>query len=124
MARHTRESAASLEAPAAYRQRRMAPLRCRTRSGGAVELLVTAEHALQHWSCLGRPAKRLRPDTVLTLPDGSAAIVRGRMDPGRYSVQIDSGLDMAALLARYGELPLPPYIKRPDGPLMLDRERY
>src|SRR5258707_6872147 len=46
------------------------------------------------------------------------------MDPGSYSVTTDSGLDLAALFARYGELPLPPYIKRPDGPLALDRERY
>jgi S-adenosylmethionine:tRNA ribosyltransferase-isomerase len=103
---------------------RPARLRCRTGRGGAVELLVIAEGAPGCWSCLGRPAKRLRPDTVLTLPDGSAAVVRGRMEPGRYTVEVDAGLDMVALLARHGELPLPPYIKRPDGPLALDRERY
>ena len=103
---------------------RPARLRCRAASGGAVELLVIAERAPLCWTCLGRPAKRLRSDSVLTLPDGSSAVVRGRMDPGRYAVQVDPGLDMAALLARHGELPLPPYIKRPDGPLALDRERY
>jgi S-adenosylmethionine:tRNA ribosyltransferase-isomerase len=32
--------------------------------------------------------------------------------------------DVEAFLAQHGELPLPPYIRRPDGPLPVDAERY
>jgi S-adenosylmethionine:tRNA ribosyltransferase-isomerase len=103
---------------------RPARLRCRTASGGAVELLLLAERAPHDWSCLGRPAKRLRPDTTLELPGGGTALVRGRIDAGRYQVEFGAGVDVAALLAAHGELPLPPYIRRPGGPLALDRERY
>jgi S-adenosylmethionine:tRNA ribosyltransferase-isomerase len=103
---------------------RPARLYCRTASGGAVELLVVREREPGVWSCLGRPAKRLRAGTSLILPGGGAAVVRARTDPGRYAIEVGPAVDLPALLAQSGELPLPPYIKRPDGPLALDRERY
>jgi S-adenosylmethionine:tRNA ribosyltransferase-isomerase len=94
----------------------------RTPSGGAVELLLVGEVAPGLWRCLGRPGKRLRPGAVVRLADGSAAVVRERLACGPFQVAFEG--DVAALLARHGELPLPPYIKRPDGPLPLDRDRY
>lgn len=103
---------------------RPARLACRTASGGAVELLVLAAQTPRLWSCLGRPAKRLRAEAPLVLRDGGRAVVRERVGPGRYVVEFAAGVDVPALLARHGALPLPPYIRRPDGPLALDRERY
>ena len=103
---------------------RAARLYCRTASGGAVELLVLAASEPRVWNCLGRPAKRLRPGTTLALPGGGAARVRAHLAAGRYAVEFAGAIDVAALLAQYGELPLPPYIKRPDGPLAIDGERY
>jgi len=102
---------------------RPARLHCRTASGGAVELLLLSERAPAEWACLGRPAKRLRPDSELLLPGGARATVAERLGDGRYAIRC-AGVDVPALLAAHGELPLPPYIKRPDGPLALDRERY
>lgn len=101
-----------------------ARLRCAAAGGGVVELLVVAELEAGAWDCLGRPAKRLRPDTVLRLPGGGAALVRERLGPGRYAIELGGRDQVIALLARYGEIPLPPYIKRVDGPLPFDRERY
>ena len=103
---------------------RPARLRCRTITGGAVELLLIAERAPRCWSCLGKPAKRLRSGTVIALPGGGSAVVCGRTDRGLLEIQFDGAIDVAALLARCGELPLPPYIRRPDGLLALDGERY
>jgi S-adenosylmethionine:tRNA ribosyltransferase-isomerase len=94
----------------------------RTSSGGAVELLLIRERPDGAWSCLGRPAKRLRPGSALRMAGGGAATVRETIGPGRYAVAFDG--DVRAWLAEHGELPLPPYIKRPDGPLPLDHERY
>jgi S-adenosylmethionine:tRNA ribosyltransferase-isomerase len=102
---------------------RAARLHCRTASGGAVELLVVAEGGANVWSCLGRPAKRLRAGTALRLPGGGEAMVRERSAAGRYAVEF-ADTDVGALMAEHGELPLPPYIRRPSGPLPLDRERY
>jgi S-adenosylmethionine:tRNA ribosyltransferase-isomerase len=103
---------------------RPARLHCRTASGGAVELLLLAEESAGVWSCLGRPAKRLRAGSTLVLPGGGAAVARGRLASGRWAIAFDAAVDVARLLEQHGELPLPPYIKRPDGPLAVDRERY
>jgi S-adenosylmethionine:tRNA ribosyltransferase-isomerase len=104
---------------------RPARLRCRAVAGGGpVELLLLAEESPRVWSCLGRPAKRLRAGTALALPGDGAAVAQGRLPSGRWAVEFDPSVDVSQLLARYGELPLPPYIKRYGVPLPLDRERY
>lgn len=95
----------------------------RIASGGGVELLAVRPIAGDAWECLGRPARRLRPGSAIALPDGSTATVREQLAPGRYAVAFDAG-DVEQLLAAHGELPLPPYIRRPDGPLPFDAERY
>jgi S-adenosylmethionine:tRNA ribosyltransferase-isomerase len=96
----------------------------RSGSGGAVELLCLREREPGIWDCLGRPARRLRAGAVVSLPGGVEASVVARLDAGRYAVRFPAGVDAAALLESHGELPLPPYIKRPDGPTPLDRMRY
>ena len=93
-------------------------------TGGAVELLLVREREAGLWECLGRPSRRLRPGTAVRLPEGAVAMVRERLAPGRYGVAFSGATDVEALLARHGELPLPPYIRRPDGPLPFDAERY
>lgn len=103
---------------------RPARLRGHLASGGAVELLLVRPLADGSWECLGKPGKRLRPGTAVHLPDGSTARVVAPLPGGRYGLDFGPGADVAALLARYGEVPLPPYIARPDGPLPVDRERY
>lgn len=103
---------------------RPARLFARTAGGGSVELLFVRPVAPQRWECLGRPGKRLRPGARLHLPDGSEASVAGRADSGRVEIALPDAGDALALLERHGELPLPPYIRRPDGPLPEDAERY
>jgi S-adenosylmethionine:tRNA ribosyltransferase-isomerase len=76
------------------------------------------------WLCLGKPAKRLRVGTPLTLAGGVRATVAAAHDAGRYSVRFENAAAVRALLEHHGEIPLPPYIRRPDGPLPLDRDRY
>ncbi len=107
-----------------------ARLYARTPTGGAVELLLihpvnapAGEADAGVWLCLGRPARRLRPPLALRLADGSAARLVAAHGDGRYEVAFETA-DVLSLLQAHGEVPLPPYIKRPDGPLPLDRERY
>ena len=96
-----------------------ARLQARRPSGGAVELLVLEPVAASDWLCLARPAKRLQPGEVLQLehpdqPPIGLEIVE--IDPAsggrvvRFPADCTSPEAIEALLARYGSMPLPPYI--------------
>ena len=96
-----------------------ARLQARRPSGGAVELLVLEPRAGSDWLCLARPAKRLKPGEVLQLehPDHpSVGLEIVALDPAsggrvvRFPPACTSPEAIEALLARYGEMPLPPYI--------------
>jgi S-adenosylmethionine:tRNA ribosyltransferase-isomerase len=96
----------------------------RTDSGGAVELVLIRARPDARWLCLGRPARRLEAGTQVHLGGGVDARVDTVHGNGRYSIRFADSVDVCTWLGRHGELPLPPYIKRPDGPLPLDLTRY
>ena len=77
------------------------------------------------WSALAKPGKRLRiGDTIIFAPDFSAEILEKR-EGGE--VLISFNVDEASffeLVKKYGHVPLPPYIKRPQGDTHEDRARY
>ncbi len=82
------------------------------------------------WLCLARPAKRLRPGDVVQLehpgqPPLELPIIAADGDTGgrlvRFPADCTSPEAIEALLARYGEMPLPPYIHEHDAS---DEERY
>ncbi|MFN5163606.1 MAG: tRNA preQ1(34) S-adenosylmethionine ribosyltransferase-isomerase QueA [Cyanobacteriota bacterium] len=112
-----------------------ARLRARRASGGAVELLVLEPAAVEatvasDWLCLARPAKRLRPGDTLQLehpgqPPLELQVVASDAETGgrvvRFPAACTSPEAIEALLARYGEMPLPPYIHEHDAS---DEERY
>jgi len=100
------------------------------RGGVRVEVLLNKEEraddsASSLWSALARPAKRLREgDAVVFAPDFMAFVVEKRKD-GEILMRFNATREaFFALLHRHGHVPLPPYIKRPDGDTPQDRERY
>lgn len=102
-----------------------ARLRGQTSHGGKVELLLVGrEQESAVWRCLGKPARRLRPGSCIGLPEGIRARVREAMGDGRYVVMFEPPVKMESFLAAHGDMPLPPYIRRPEGSTSLDRERY
>jgi S-adenosylmethionine:tRNA ribosyltransferase-isomerase len=97
-----------------------ARLRGKRESGGAAELLLVRELADGTWLALGHPGGKLKPGRRVTVGDSVIEIVAvqgGGMRRVRFV-----GLDARSVLARHGEVPLPPYIRRPLRPD--DRERY
>lgn len=84
------------------------------------------------WRVFAKPAKKCRPDDIIMFAPDFAAQVRGRGASGDVELAfIDpasgDALDEARLnagLDRYGSMPLPPYIARPDGALDADRDDY
>ncbi len=105
---------------------RVFPARLRgTRPGGgdAEILLLHADPAdASRWSALVRPGSKLKPGRIVEIgADLSAEILE--IEPGGTRVvQLRSDLAPMAAIERYGEVPLPPYIRR--APTDTDRERY
>lgn len=99
--------------------------------GGAAELLLVRKNddpEDEQWLCLARPANRFKDGRTFTFgPDGElTAIPRGRGDEGMIWVEFSrKGRDFLAALDVCGQVPLPPYIERPDKrPAARDAERY
>lgn len=94
-------------------------------SGGRVEILLVRELEPYVWEALVRPGRRLnRGDSVsFGGPHLTAEILD---DSGKELRQLrfHAAKSLASLLDELGEVPLPPYISRPDGTSALDRERY
>ncbi len=96
-----------------------ARLRLRKATGARVEVLLLEPGADGWWSALVRPGRRVPPGTTLRF-EGAAVMEVGEAvgDGGRRWVRPLGDPD--ALMARAGEVPLPPYV---TGALA-DPERY
>lgn len=103
---------------------RVIPARLRgTRApGSAAELLLVRPLPDETWLALGHPGGKLKPGRRVTVgPDSTVEIVE-MLGGGLRRVRFVGPLDARATLAKYGEVPLPPYIRR--APRGEDRERY
>jgi S-adenosylmethionine:tRNA ribosyltransferase-isomerase len=108
---------------------RVIPARLRGRRGdAAVEILLNRCDGAGLWQALVKNARRLRPGEQVAVegaPELSALVVE---KAGDGTVMLDFGPDQAALAAALergaGEVPLPPYITRPEGPTAEDRDDY
>jgi S-adenosylmethionine:tRNA ribosyltransferase-isomerase len=107
---------------------RVIPARLRGRRGAArVELLLNRAEGGGLWHALVRNARRLRPGDLVAIEGAPGCAARVVEQLGEGAVRLDFGPDPAALAAaleRAGEVPLPPYIQRPDGPRPEDAADY
>jgi S-adenosylmethionine:tRNA ribosyltransferase-isomerase len=112
---------------------RVIPARLRARrvpTGGAVEILLLEENAANDWWCLLHPGRHARVGTELVLRDRGgqktdvAASVLEDNAAGHRRLRFTGAPNIADLLEVLGEVPLPPYIRRPDGPTPQDAQRY
>jgi S-adenosylmethionine:tRNA ribosyltransferase-isomerase len=102
---------------------RVVPARVRGRrpSGGRLELLLLGATERGEWEALVRGSPRVGERVHLT--DGGGEWTASLND-GRWRLRLELAEPVYAWLDRVGELPLPPYIRRPEGPTAADRERY
>jgi S-adenosylmethionine:tRNA ribosyltransferase-isomerase len=95
-------------------------------SGGKVELLLyerlSPPGARERWLALGKASKGLREGDHVAIGDGamSAQVVGAR--ERSIEVELCAEPDVTTALARIGQVPLPPYIRR--APDASDAERY
>jgi S-adenosylmethionine:tRNA ribosyltransferase-isomerase len=113
---------------------RVIPARLRgtnAETGGQFEVLLVEELGVNDWWVMLRPGRRARVGTRIGFRD-----LRGRPTPvqatviqtneeGHRRLSFTGTPDIVDLLNSLGEVPLPPYIIRPDTSVMeQDRERY
>jgi S-adenosylmethionine:tRNA ribosyltransferase-isomerase len=92
-------------------------------TGRKFELLLLRQVDGDGWEALLRPSARARTGERLELSDGGGVVPEERRGEGRWLVRFDPVLDFERL-DRLGEMPLPPYIERPQGGVDEDRTTY
>jgi S-adenosylmethionine:tRNA ribosyltransferase-isomerase len=93
-------------------------------TGAKVELFLVKDAGNNVWETLARPAKRLKIGKQIIFNDQLSATVTDKTGEGRVFVKFDADGDFDTILDEIGQTPLPPYIKRNEGSLDADRERY
>src|SRR5437870_9736442 len=91
-------------------------------SGNEAELLLVRELPDGTWLAMGHPGGKLKPGRTVRFGHDSAAEVVEMLGGGLRRVRFVGALAARETLAKYGEVPLPPYIRRPPRPE--DRDRY
>jgi S-adenosylmethionine:tRNA ribosyltransferase-isomerase len=93
-------------------------------TGAAAEVLLIEplDAAGARWRALVRPGGKLKPGRVVEVADDLLVEIGETLPGGARAVRLLTPLPVSQALARYGRIPLPPYIRREDD--QLDRERY
>ena len=91
----------------------------RRASGAEVELLFVKERSDGNWEVLVKG--KLKPGEVIEVGAADQVVVQSRQANATL-VRIESCLSAGEFFARFGRMPLPPYIKR--TPVEQDREWY
>ncbi len=109
-----------------YNDTRVIPARLTGKRGEVrVEATLHKREGADTWHVFAKPGKRLRVgDTIVFAPDLSAQVMEKR-ETGDIALRFSvAGTDLMAALHRHGVMPLPPYIRRPDGASAKDADDY
>lgn len=92
-------------------------------TGARAELLLLREHEDDVWEAMVSPGGKLRPGRRVTIAPGFAAEILSITDRRTRLVRLESAEQpVRQAIERFGHVPLPPYIDRPDE--VGDAERY
>ena len=89
---------------------------------GQAELLLVRQLDDGTWTAMGHPGGKLKPGRRVVFGDDSAVEILEVLGGGLRRIRFVGPLGAQDTLARYGEVPLPPYIRR--APTPADRDRY
>ncbi|MEX0912704.1 MAG: tRNA preQ1(34) S-adenosylmethionine ribosyltransferase-isomerase QueA [Gemmatimonadota bacterium] len=105
---------------------RVFPARLRGRRGGGGEAEVLLLHPSAEdpavWTALVRPGAKLRPGRALEIGPELRVEIMASTPTGERIVRLETDLPLDDALAKYGSVPLPPYVRR--DATEADRERY
>jgi S-adenosylmethionine:tRNA ribosyltransferase-isomerase len=103
-------------------------LRTRRPGGGAVEIFLLSrlcgeDPGGERWEALARPSKRLSEGDAFTIGGELRIRLGRRQGEGRWEVSLFAQAGTVEdVLERVGEVPLPPYIRRPEGDPSLEED--
>jgi S-adenosylmethionine:tRNA ribosyltransferase-isomerase len=102
-----------------------ARLRAKRATGGAVELLLARRIGDGAYEAMARPMARLNEGERLTVGDDIPVVFARRLDGGLCLIRFGDDETAVRAARTVGDVPLPPYIRRPQGRADDDdRERY
>lgn len=91
-------------------------------SGAPAEIMLLRPRGDATFEAMVSPGAKLRPGRRVTIGDDLAVEILETTGRGTRLVRLVTSMDVDAAVARYGHMPLPPYIERPDA--SSDDERY
>lgn len=93
-------------------------------SGGQVEVLLLREVEPLLWESLVRPGRRLKAGSKIMFENSLSGEIADDMGKDVRLLRFHSAEALEATIRQSGQMPLPPYIKRPTGPSRDDLDRY
>lgn len=100
-----------------------ARLEGRRSTGRRFEILLLEDQGNGFWVGLVKPTARAHEGEDLQLSDGGKVRLTSNLGEGLWRLAFDPAMEVERL-DRIGATPLPPYIRRPEGPTDGDRARY
>ncbi|MFA5393539.1 MAG: tRNA preQ1(34) S-adenosylmethionine ribosyltransferase-isomerase QueA [Candidatus Ratteibacteria bacterium] len=91
-----------------------ARLRLKKTSGGKIEIFILRETGPGRAEALVRG--RIKESQKILLAEGVELEIGQKTTGGKYHIIFRGNLSVKEILSRFGEIPLPPYIKRPVRP--------
>ncbi len=91
-------------------------------SGAPAEVMLLRPRGPTTFEAMVSPGAKLRPGRRVTIGDDLSVDILETTGRGTRLVKLTTSMDVDAAIARYGHVPLPPYIDRADEPA--DAERY
>ncbi|MFN4150689.1 MAG: S-adenosylmethionine:tRNA ribosyltransferase-isomerase, partial [Candidatus Sericytochromatia bacterium] len=104
---------------------RVIPARLHGRKNGEgafVEVFLVREISKDTWLTLAKPGKRLKYNTKIVFPCGLEGVVKETLPEGEKIITFnyDNSKSFMEIIKEIGEMPLPPYITKPE----CEEERY
>ncbi|MEA3485504.1 MAG: tRNA preQ1(34) S-adenosylmethionine ribosyltransferase-isomerase QueA [Candidatus Aerophobetes bacterium] len=94
-------------------------------TGGKAEVLLLKKKEEDIWECLLKPAKKIREDSSIFFPETELkAYILKKSGGAKAVVKFTPPGKLTGVIAKIGQVPLPPYVKRKEGPSSRDRKRY
>lgn len=97
-------------------------------TGAKIEVLLLEPKENNQWSCLIKPSKRVKENTIITISeDLKIKTIQKLEDAGEWLIELQYNGDLFDILHKVGNIPLPPYIERKlqsEEIKQFDKERY
>ena len=105
---------------------RVIPAQLTGRKGeGRIGFTLHKRLGTDSWQAFARPAKKCTIGSQIDFQDGLRAEILDKLEDGAVNLRFNlSGTALEAAIDKIGAMPLPPYIKRPDGADEKDKADY